>query len=99
MKKNTVIEKLKPLADRVLVRPEPQKEEVDGIQLAPGAQEKPQRGVVLAAGPGVYDSGKLIRLDVKAGHKVLYGKNLGTEIHINGEKLLILRQDDILGTI
>lgn len=97
--KNKIIEKLKPLADRVLVRPDPKKEEIGGIMLAEGAKEAPQRGLVVAAGPGIREEGKLYKLDVKPGQRVIYSKGMGSEIDLNGEKLLLMRQDDILGII
>jgi chaperonin GroES len=100
MKKNSkLIEKLKPLADRVLVRPAPQEDEIEGIMLSEDAKERPQRGEIVAAGPGIREDGKLVRLDVKKGDRIIFGKNLGSEIEVGGEKLLIMRQDDILGII
>ena len=94
---NNIIKKVKPLADRVMVRPAPVAEKVGEILLAEEAKERPYRGVVVAAGPGIRDMGKLVRLDVKAGDKILYAKGSGIEIDVAGEKLLVMRQDDILG--
>ncbi len=90
--------KLEPLADRLVVKPT-QKEEVTkgGIVLPDTAKEKPQEGEVLAVGPGrMSDDGKRIPLDVKAGDIVIYAKYGGTEIKIEGEELIILRESDIL---
>ena len=100
MKKNKkVLEKLKPLADRVLVRPFPPEDTIAGILLAENAKERPQRGQVVAAGPGIREDSKLVRLDVKAGDNVLYSKSAIMELEVGGEKLLIMRQDDILGVL
>jgi len=99
LKKSDIIKKIKPLADRVLVRPEPVADKVGEILLSEEAKEKPSRGVVVAAGPGLLDMGKLVRLDVKKGDRILYAKFSGMEIDVAGEKLLVMRQDDILGII
>jgi chaperonin GroES len=90
--------KLQPLGDRVVVRPS-EKEEVtkSGIILPDTAKEKPQEGKVLAVGPGrLADDGKRIAMDVKVGDEVLYVKYGGTEVKIEGEELMILRESDIL---
>ena len=90
--------KLQPLGDRVVVKPMP-KEEVTkgGIVLPDTAQEKPQEGKVVAVGPGkVNDEGKRIVMDVKKGDVVIYAKYGGTEVKIDGEELIILRESDIL---
>jgi chaperonin GroES len=90
--------KLKPLADRVLVRPI-EREEVTkgGIVLPDTAKEKPQEGEVLAVGDGrLSEDGKRIPLDVKVGDIVIYAKYGGTEIKVEGEELIILRESDIL---
>ena len=90
--------KIQPLADRVVVRPI-EREEVTkgGIVLPDTAKEKPQEGEVLAVGPGkLSEDGKRIALDVKVGDIVLYAKYGGTEIKIDGEELIILRESDIL---
>ncbi len=89
---------LQPLADRVLVRPI-EREEVTkgGIFLPDTAKEKPQEGKVLAAGPGrLTEDGKRIAMEVKVGDTVLYAKYGGTEIKVEGEELVILRESDIL---
>ncbi len=91
----------KPLGSRVLVEPIEQEEmTAGGIILPETAKEKPQEGKILAAGPGERDEdGKRIAMDVKAGDRVLYAKYSGTEVKIDGKKLLILRESDILGII
>jgi chaperonin GroES len=92
---------LKPLGDRVVVEPIEQEEvTAGGIVLPETAKEKPQQGNVLAAGPGARDEGgKRIALDVKVGDKVLYAKYAGTEFKLDGKKLLILRESDILAIV
>jgi len=90
--------KLQPLADRVIVKPI-EKEEVTkaGIVLPDTAKEKPQEGEVMAVGPGrLSEDGKRIAIDVKVGDKVIYAKYGGTEIKIDDEELVILRESDIL---
>ena len=90
--------KLHPLADRVLVKPT-EKEEMtkSGIYLPDTAKEKPQEGEVLAVGPGkMSDDGKRLPLDVKVGDTVIYAKYGGTEIKVDDEELMILRESDIL---
>jgi chaperonin GroES len=93
--------KIKPLYDRVVVRRIDQKEQVKGGIIIPdSAKEKPQQGEVLAAGGGkILEDGKIAPLDVKAGDKVLFGKYSGSEITVDGEELLILREDEILGVL
>ena len=90
--------KLQPLADRVLVKPIQQEEKTkSGIYLPDTAKEKPQEGEVLAVGPGkIADDGKRIPLDLKVGDRVLYAKYGGTEIKVDGEDLMILRESDVL---
>jgi chaperonin GroES len=92
---------LKPLGDRLLVRPVEQEEmTASGIVLPETAKEKPQKGEVLAAGPGARDeSGKRIEMDVSVGDKVLFAKYAGTEIKLDGDKLLILRESDVLAIV
>jgi chaperonin GroES len=92
---------IRPLGDRVLVKPTQAKEEKRGGIIIPDtAKEKPQEGEIIAAGKGkVADDGKLIALDVKKGDKVLFGKYSGTEVKIDGENYLIMSQDDILGIL
>ena len=90
---------LKPLGDRVIVKVLEEEEKTSsGIVLPDKAKEKPQEGEVKAVGPGrVLDDGKRLEMDVKVGDRVVYSKYAGTEIKIDGEEYLILRQDDILG--
>jgi chaperonin GroES len=93
--------KFKPLHDRVLVRRIEQEEKTKGGIIIPDtAKEKPQEGEIIAAGPGARnDDGNLVPLDVKAGDRVLFGKWSGTEVKIDGEDLLIMKESDILGII
>lgn len=88
---------LKPLADRVVVKPSTAEEKTKGGLYVPDtAKEKPVWGEVIAAGPGkVSDDGKIIPMQVKVGDKVLYGKYSGTEITVDSEELLIMRESDI----
>lgn len=92
---------LKPLGDRVVVEPIEQDEvTAGGIVLPETAKEKPQQGNVVAAGPGARDEdGKHIEMDVKVGDKVLYAKYAGTEFKMDGKKLLILRENDLLAIL
>ncbi|MEX2144279.1 MAG: co-chaperone GroES [Anaerolineales bacterium] len=92
---------LKPLADRVLVEPiEDEEVTAGGIVLPETAKEKPQRGKILAVGPGGRDEdGKVIAMEVAAGQTVLFAKYAGTEIKSEGKKLLILRQSDLLAIV
>ena len=91
----------KPLGSRVLVEPIEQEETTaSGIILPETAKEKPQQGKVLAAGPGDRnDKGERVAMDVKAGDVVLFAKYSGTEVKMDGKKLLILRESDILGIV
>jgi chaperonin GroES len=93
--------KFRPLHDRVLVRRvEAEEKSAGGIIIPDTAKEKPQEGEVLAAGPGARDeSGKLVPLDVKVGDRILFGKWSGTEVRIDGEDLLIMKETDIMGVI
>ena len=92
---------LRPLHDRLLVKRLEEKEQVQGSIIIPDtAKEKPQEAKVLAVGPGrVTDDGKLQPLDIKAGDTVVFGKYAGTEVKIDGEDLLIIREDDVLGVL
>lgn len=91
---------IKPLSDRVLVQPEPAEEKTDsGIIIPDTAKEKPQEGTVVAAGPGKVENGTKIDMSVKKGDKVLYGKYSGTELTLDGEEYLIMRESDILGIV
>jgi len=93
--------KLKPLGGRVIVEPIEQDEKTaSGIYLPETAKEKPQEGKILAAGPGDRDEdGKRIPMDVTVGDKVLFAKYSGTEVKIDGKKMLIMRESDILAVI
>jgi len=93
--------KLKPLGGRVIVEPIEQEEmTAGGIILPETAKEKPQEGKILAAGPGERDEdGKRIAMDVSVGDRVLYAKYSGTEIKLDGKKVLILRESDILAIV
>ena len=93
--------KFRPLHDRVVVRRVDSEEKTaGGIILPDTAQEKPSEGEIVAVGSGARDeSGKLVALDVKAGDLVLFGKWSGTEVKINGEDLLIMKESDIMGII
>jgi chaperonin GroES len=92
---------LKPLADRVVVEPAPAEDKsAGGIILPDTAQEKPQQGTVVAAGPGkVSDAGSLIEMTVKEGDKVLYGKYSGSEVVFDGTEYVIMRESDILAVL
>jgi len=93
--------KVKPLADRVVVKPLEEAEQMrGGLYIPDTAKEKPQQGEVIAVGPGkVSDEGKRIDPEVKVGDKVLYGKYSGTEVTIDGEQYLILRESDVLAIV
>lgn len=93
--------KLKPLADRLVVKPKEREETTaSGIILPETAKEKPQEGEVLAVGPGRRDEdGDRIAMDVSVGDVVLYAKYAGTEIKVEGEKLLILKESDVLAIV
>ena len=90
--------KIKPLADRVVVKPEEAEEKTaSGIILPDTAKEKPQMGKIVAAGPGkVSDNGTVVKMSLKEGDKVLYGKYSGTEITLDDTEVLIMRETDIL---
>ena len=93
--------KIRPLQDRVMVRRLEEEEKTSGGIIIPDtAKEKPQKGEIIAAGPGKRnEEGKIHPLDVKAGDKVLFSKYAGTEVKVEGEELLIMREDDIMGVI
>ena len=93
--------KVKPLSDRVVVEPAPAEDvSTGGIILPDTAQEKPQQGTVVAAGPGkVSDSGKAVAIEVKKGDRILYGKYSGTEFSFEGTEYLIMRESDILAVL
>ena len=93
--------KIRPLQDRVLVKRITEEEKTKGGIIIPDtAKEKPQEGKIVAAGKGkVGDDGKLIALEVKVGDRILFGKYSGSEVKMDGDELLIMREDDILGVI
>jgi chaperonin GroES len=99
--KGTTTMKLKPLADRVIVKQtEAEEKTASGIYLPDAAKEKPTRGKVIAAGPGkLDDNGKPMELGVRVGDEVYYGKYSGTDVEVNGEKFVILRESDLLGVL
>ena len=92
---------VKPLSDRVVVKAlEADTKSAGGIIIPDNAKEKPQKGKVVAVGPGkISDEGKVIAMEVKKGDTILYGKYSGTEITVDGEEYLILRESDILATL
>lgn len=87
--------KIRPLADRVLVKPAPAEEKIGGIIIPDTAKEKPLKGEIVAAGNGSKDE----KMELAAGDVVLYGKYAGTEIEFEGEKYLMMRQSDVLAVI
>ena len=93
--------KVRPLHDRLLVRRIEEKETAKGGIIIPDtAKEKPQEGEVIAVGPGGRDeAGKLVPIDVKSGDRILFGKWSGTEVRLDGEELLIMKESDIMGVI
>ena len=91
---------IQPLGDRVLIKPlEAQEKTKGGIVLPDTAKEKPQEAEVIAVGKGRVEGGKTVSLEVKKGDKVLYGKYSGTEISVEGEDYLILKEEDILAVV
>jgi len=93
--------KFRPLHDRVVVRRiEAEEKSAGGIIIPDSAREKPQQGEIIAVGPGGRDeNGKLVPMDVKAGDKVLFGKWSGTEVKLDGQELLIMKESDIMGVL
>ncbi|MBN2415365.1 co-chaperone GroES [bacterium] len=93
--------KIKPLADRVVIKPAPAEDKVQGGIIIPDtAKEKPQRGEIVAVGPGkASESGDIIAMSVKVGDTVLYGKYSGTEVTVDNEEYLIVRESDILAIV
>ena len=92
---------IRPLSDRVIVKrlEEQEQRSLGGIIIPDTAKEKPQEGRVVAVGPGRREDGKVLDVDVKKGDRVLFGKYSGTEIKLDGEEHLILREEDILGVV
>jgi chaperonin GroES len=92
--------KISPLSDRVVVKASEETEQMrGGLYIPDTAKEKPQQGEIIAAGPGKYEDGKLVPMTVKVGDKVLYGKYSGTEITLDGDVVLILRESDVLAVV
>jgi chaperonin GroES len=93
--------KVRPLGDRVILKPMPQEEKTKGGVILPDtAKEKPQQAEVVAVGSGrILDNGTKVEMEVKVGNKVLYGKYSGTEIKIEGEEYLIVKESEILGIV
>ncbi len=98
--KSAVAAKVSPLADRVVVKALEESEQMrGGLYIPDTAKEKPQQGEIVAVGPGKYEDGKLVPMTVKQGDRVLYGKYSGTEVTIDSEQLLILRESDVLAVL
>jgi chaperonin GroES len=92
--------KVSPLADRVVIKALEEAEQMrGGLYIPDTAKEKPQQGEVVAVGPGRYEKDKRVPLEVKVGDKVLYGKYSGTEVTLDGEPYLILRESDVLAVV
>jgi chaperonin GroES len=92
--------KVKPLADRVVVKALEDTEQMrGGLYIPDTAKEKPQQGEVIAVGPGKVEDGKRVDMELKAGDRVLYGKYSGTEVTVDNEQYLILRESDVLAII
>lgn len=92
--------RIRPLGDRVVIKKlEAEEKTKSGIVLTGTAKEKPQEAEVVAVGPGKFEDGKEIKMEVKVGDKVLYSKYSGTEVKIDGEEYTIVRQDDILAVV
>jgi chaperonin GroES len=99
--KNAAGVKVAPLADRVVVKPSEEAEQMrGGLYIPDTAKEKPQQGEIVAVGPGRFDDkGNRLPVEVKVGDKVLYGKYSGTEVTVEGETYLILRESDVLAVV
>ncbi|PSQ63629.1 MAG: co-chaperone GroES [Bacteroidetes bacterium QH_7_62_13] len=91
---------IKPLGDRVVVQPKPAEDKTEsGLYIPDSAKEKPQRGTVKSVGPGRVEDGTQIDMTVEEGQEVLYGKYAGTEVTLDGDEYLIMRESDIFGII
>src|SRR5579863_6184843 len=98
--KSVTVARVSPLADRVIVRAQEQTEQIrGGLYIPDTAKEKPQQGEIIAVGPGRFDEGRRVPMEVKVGDKVLYGKYTGSEVTVDSEPLLILRESDVLAII
>jgi len=92
--------KISPLADRVVIRPLEETEQMrGGLYIPDTAKEKPQQGEVIAVGPGRFEKGEHVKMELKVGDKVLYGKYSGTEVTIDTEQLLIVKESDVLAVV
>ena len=92
--------KITPLSDRVVVKASEDTEQMrGGLYIPDTAKEKPQQGEVMAVGPGKFEDGKRVDMELKVGDKVLYGKYSGTEVTVDGETYLILRESDVLAVV
>jgi chaperonin GroES len=92
--------KVKPLADRVVIKPLEESEQMrGGLYIPDTAKEKPQQGEIMAVGSGRVEDGKRVEMELKVGDKVLYGKYSGTEVTVEGEQYLILRESDVLAVV
>jgi chaperonin GroES len=97
---NKTATKISPLADRVVVKPLEESETMrGGLYIPDTAKEKPQQGEIVAVGPGRFEEGKRVPMELKVGDKVLYGKYSGTEITLEGDQVLILRETDVLAVV
>jgi len=98
--RHTASVRVAPLADRVVIKALDEAEQMRGGLYIPGtAKKKAQQGEIIAVGPGRFEKDKRVPMEIKAGDKVLYGKYSGTEVTIDGEQLLILRESDVLAVI
>ena len=98
--KNTLGVKVTPLADRVVIKALEETEQMrGGLYIPDTAKEKPQQGEIVAVGPGRFEKEKRVPMDVKVGDRVLYGKYSGTEVTLEGEQLLILKESDVLAVV
>ena len=98
--KSAAAVKVSPLADRVVIKPLEETEQMrGGLYIPDTAKEKPQQGEIVAVGPGRFEKEKRVPMEVKIGDKVLYGKYSGTEVTLDGDQYLILRETDILAVV
>ena len=98
--KSAAAVKVTPLADRVVVKPLEESEQMrGGLYIPDTAKEKPQQGEIVAVGPGRYEKDKRVPMDLKVGDKVLYGKYSGTEVTLEGDQYLILKESDVLAVV
>jgi chaperonin GroES len=92
--------KIQPLADRVVIRPlEETEEKRGGLYIPDTAKEKPQQGEIVAVGPGRFEKGERVPMEIRVGQRVLYGKYSGSEVTIEDEQLLIIKESDVLAVI